>query len=111
MNRNDKLRLQHVVEAAKTIEEYTQNITPEDFLAERMLRDAVTAQLMIIGEASNHLSDEFQEKHADIPFHKIVGMRNRIIHEYHHVDDKTVWKTCRQDIPELRCKIVKILGE
>lgn len=64
--------------------------------------DGVARQLSIIGEAANHLSDEFQKEHPAIPFRDIIGMRNIIIHEYAGVDAMFLWETYESDLPKLK---------
>ncbi len=66
-----------------------------------MLQDAATHPLEIIGEAAGHVSDEFREMHADIPWHKMIGMRNRLVHEYFRVNYGAIWDTVKDDLPEL----------
>lgn len=102
MNDHDKLRLHHILDAIAVIESYVETATFKEFENNHILFDSITKQLIIIGEAVNHLSGDFQEEHPGIPFHLIVGMRNRLIHEYMFVNNETVWKTCIEDIPMLR---------
>lgn len=62
---------------------------------------AVVRSLEIIGEASRQLSSELKERLSDIPWHMIVGMRNRLIHEYFGVDYEIVYSVIREEIPVL----------
>jgi uncharacterized protein with HEPN domain len=62
---------------------------------------AVVRSIEIIGEAARRVSAEFQEQHPEIPWPAIIGMRNRLIHEYDTVDLGIVWEVAQEDIPEL----------
>ncbi len=66
-----------------------------------MLQDAIIRPLEIIGEAAGQVSEEYCELHMEIPWHKMIGMRNRLIHEYFRVNYGAVWDTVKNDLPEL----------
>lgn len=100
--KNDKVFIEHILEAIKTIESYKSGLTLESFSENRMASDAIIRELEIIGEASNNISDEFQKEHPDVPWRKIIGIRNTLIHEYFGVNKKVVWNTIENDLPELK---------
>lgn len=62
-----------------------------------------------IREATAHMPDDFKERHCEIPWYQMQGMRNLLTHEYFGVDTDVLWKTVREDLPALKCKIQKIL--
>ena len=62
---------------------------------------AVFGQIVIMGEAANRLSQDFQTAHPEIPWHKIIGMRNRIVHAYDEIDWDIVWQVATRDVPQL----------
>ena len=68
-------------------------------------------QLSIIGEAASKLPKTVQEEHMDIPWKKIIGMRNVLIHDYSETDLPTVWATIEKDLPELQHAIKAMLAE
>jgi len=72
------------------------------FVANRMMVDAVVRQLEIIGEATSKLSKDFREANPEIPFRDIIDMRNVLIHDYAGVNTTIVWETCKNDLPQLR---------
>ena len=76
-----------------------------------MMVDAVVKELEIIGEAANNLSPEFQQAHPEIPFRDIIDMRNFLIHEYFGINTKTVWDTCKNDLPPLKEIIADIIQD
>lgn len=102
MKKDPLLYLDHIIESIEALEKYTTNLSKEDFLNSLLIQDAICRRLEIIGEAANKLDDEFKEKHPHVPWYKIVGMRNLLIHEYFHVDLDQVWNTIQKSIPDLK---------
>lgn len=111
MKKDPVIFLEHILECIERIEDYTRGITQEEFLQSGQTQDAVTRRLEIIGEASKNLLDEFKELYQDIPWKKILGMRNMLIHEYFAVNLNLVWKTAQESIPELKEHVTKILKD
>ncbi len=108
MVKSDIVFIQHIKDAISAIQEHVHSITRKKFMESKLIQDAVVREIEIIGEASNRLSIEFQEKHPSIPWHAIIGMRNQLIHGYFEVDLNEVWKTIEKDIPELE-QVLKTL--
>ena len=75
-----------------------------------MLLDSIVRQLAIIGEAASHLPDEVLERHPEIPWRGVKGMRLWLDHEYHRVDAAVVSRTVTQRLPELRSAVEEELG-
>ncbi len=71
--------------------------------------DAVIRNFEIIGEASNKLPKEFREKHPDVPWKSIIGLRNILIHDYLGVDIVAVWGNIKQELPSLKEQLQSIL--
>ncbi|NBB87914.1 MAG: DUF86 domain-containing protein [Bacteroidetes bacterium] len=107
--KDETVYLYHIAEAIEQIESYTASVSRERFFTERMVQDAVVRQLEILGEASRQLSDEFRTKHDHIPWHAIIGMRNRIAHEYLALDLNVIWEVVKHDLPTLKSQIAHIL--
>ena len=108
--KNDTAYLKHILEAIDKIESYLSDATFESFPKNNMMVDAVVRELEIIGEATGNLSDELQNQYPDVPWDKIKGMRNVLIHEYFQVDLKIVWEACKKNLPELKRFVAEILG-
>jgi uncharacterized protein with HEPN domain len=87
--------------AAREICEFTKEVSWEQFQANRMLQHAIVRLLQIIGEASRKISPEFRLAHTEIPWQEIIGMRNRVIHEYFRVIPDKIWETVQKDVPNL----------
>ena len=74
-----------------------------------MRHDAVIRQIEIIGEAITHLTPELRDANSDIPWKKIVGTRNRLIHGYTSVSLKVIWKIVKTELPKLKIGVEGIL--
>ncbi len=109
MNR-DNLYLQHILDAIQKIDLYVQ-VGHEEFLQSSHWQDAVVRQLEIIGEASKRLSDELRDRHADIPWRRICGLRDVLIHNYMGVDLAAVWEITQSQLPVLKARVQSILQE
>jgi uncharacterized protein with HEPN domain len=72
---------------------------------------AVTRALEIIGEAARQLPESLLERHPELPWHEMIGMRNVVIHEYFGVDHAVLWRTVHEDLPPLCAAVTAILEE
>ncbi|MEK7218551.1 MAG: DUF86 domain-containing protein [Patescibacteria group bacterium] len=109
--KDDRLYLRHILDAIITVEEYLQGVEREAFMGNRMLQDAVMRELAVIGEAATKVSEGFRTAHPSMPFPKMIGLRNRLIHAYIDVDLDIVWETCKQNIPSLKVAVEEIVRE
>ncbi len=98
----DEVYLKHILDAIVIIEDYVRDVNFGEFLNNKLLQDGVVRELEIVGEAAKNLSQDFKERYNDIPWRKIMGMRNRLIHEYFGVSLKAVWQTVSKDLPQLK---------
>lgn len=94
--------MQHILESVQRIEKFIGMMDYQSFAGDDKTIAAVLHELMIIGEAATATSQKFREKHPEIPFYEMIGMRNRIVHEYLEVNLETVWQTYEKDLPELK---------
>lgn len=88
-------------DAAKAIQEFVFEKTFYHYPNDRMLRGAGERHLEIIGEAANRVSLDFQEKHPEIPWRRIIAQRHVIAHEYGEIKHELIWKVATMHIPEL----------
>lgn len=111
MKKDIKIFLFHISDSIKSIEKFTKGLAFDDFKEDEKTIFAVIRALEIIGEAVNKLPVSIKNRHKEIPWKKVAGMRNKLIHEYFGVDIKIVWKTIKKDIPDLKDKMFKIFKE
>jgi uncharacterized protein with HEPN domain len=101
MKIEDKIRINHMIDASEELLSFAENKSRKDFDTDRMLILSIIKDIEIIGEAANRVSDEFKMKYPDIPWAEIIGMRNRLIHSYFDIDSEIVWTSVTKDVPEL----------
>lgn len=96
------------MESVGKIKKYTAGLSFELFLEDSKTLDAVIRNFEIIGEAANRLPEDFKEIHSSINWHRIVGFRNRIVHDYMGVDYKIVWTIVQKDLDKLIADLQKL---
>ncbi|MCC6476860.1 DUF86 domain-containing protein [bacterium] len=106
----DLAYLHDIATSCERILAKTRNQTLEQFLESDDVHDIVVLHFAVIGEAARKLSDETKERLAEVPWPKVVGMRNRIVHDYKRIDYEEVWKVVSTDIPELHRSVRRELG-
>lgn len=97
----DEAVLLDILRAARLVVEFRAGMDEAAFLKDMKTQSAVLHQLLILGEAVKRLSPQFCQRHPEIPWRLIAGMRDRLIHEYDVVDLEEVWRTAVSDIPQL----------
>jgi len=106
--RSDDLLLNDILESITKIKLYTSNLNFDSFINDSKTIDAVIRNFEIIGEASNRLSEVFKENNAEIDWFRIIGFRNRIVHDYMGIDFEIVWSIIQNDLDSLLLNIQKI---
>ena len=101
----DPAHLWDMLEAARTLLDFTEGVTQEEFLAtgrdREIRRLAVERKLEILGEAARRVRSHFRDEHPEVPWREIVGLRNVISHEYDKVNYTEIYRIVRQRIPQL----------
>ncbi len=101
-------RIEDILDAIAEIQSFV--ATFEQFRSDAKTLKAVAADLMIIGEAANHVPTEVQETHTDVPWLVMRAMRNRVVHVYFDIDPGILWDTVQADLPKLVDPLKKLLG-
>ena len=106
--RSDSERLRDILVAAEAAVSFA---SPRSRLhaSDDLVLAALTHELTIIGEAANAVSGKTRHEHPDLPWHLMIGMRNRIVHAYWIVDAKRVWGTVDSDLAPLIVQLRKIV--
>ena len=100
----DRLYLSHIVDALNKIESYVA-VGRGAFLSTSHWQDAVIRQLEIIGEATKRISSDLCAKHPEVPWRRIAGLRDVLIHDYLGVDIPAVWEITQKNPPRLKINI------
>ena len=108
MKRDINLFIGDILESIRAIEEYSANIDKEELEKSRMIQSAIIREIEIIGEAVKNIPQNVKEKHKEIEWKKISGMRDVIVHGYFGVDLDAVWNVIKRDLPILKKQIEKI---
>jgi len=104
------LYLIHIRECIERIESFTRE-GRETFMNSRLIQDAVIRNFEIIGEAIKRLSGEIRQSHPEIPWRRIAGFRDFLIHDYISVEPNEVWNIIEQDLPILKTQNEQIIEE
>lgn len=108
MKRTFEDYLNDILEAITAIEAFTSGMTKEDFIGDLKTVYATRKAIEIIGEAAKKIPVSFKNRHKEIPWKEIAGMRDVLVHEYFGVDLDVVWKTVQQDIPALKSLFLRL---
>jgi len=108
--RNDLLLLQDMLEHARLAREAARGRSRADLVGDRVFRAACERFLEIIGEAASRVSDEFKAAGPDIPWRKITGTRNILVHGYAQIDLDILWNIIQIDLPTLIGQLERALS-
>jgi uncharacterized protein with HEPN domain len=110
MSKRDPLvRLRHMLDYSREAIEMAKGKTAEDLTTNRQLNLALTHLVELIGEAASQIPRNVQARYRNIPWPKVVSMRNRLIHGYDFVDYAILWTTINTDLPPLITELEKIV--
>lgn len=104
----DKLYTQHIKDLIHKIIAYTKGLDYKKFIESPQTSESVILNIVIIGEAAKKLSNEYKQEHSDIVWKDVIGMRDKLIHDYAGTDLNVVWDTAItaiRDIPDLKKKL------
>ncbi len=98
---HDVAYLWDMLDAALAIVEYVSAKKLDDDIRDRMLRDAVERNFEILGQAARRVSESFRAGHPEIPWRRIIGLRNILAHDYGEIKNEKMWDLAKRNIPEL----------
>lgn len=110
MGKNNLAYLKHIIDSIERIEAYIFGIDYDEFMESSIIQAATIREIEVIGEATKNLETSFKNNYRTIPWRKMSGMRDKLIHEYFGVDLDAVWDTVKIDLPPLKDKIYEIIN-
>ena len=90
-----------MIEFSEKVLAYTSGINKDTFMADGRTYDATLRNLERIGEAATHIPEEVRQTYSEIPWHAIIGTRNRLAHGYLNISDSIIWNIIQDAIPKL----------
>jgi uncharacterized protein with HEPN domain len=111
MKRDYTLFLKDLISAMDSIEQFISGMTMDEIKQDDKTASAVIRKFEIIGEATKHIPEVLIRSHPEIPWKRMSGMRDRLVHAYFGVDYKLVWDAIKTEIPNLKPKLRAILAE
>ena len=100
-----------ILVSIQDIEEFTAEITFEEFLKDKKTTKAVIRSLEVLGEASKKIPDDLKAQHPQIPWKRMTGMRDKLIHEYFGVDLEIVWNVAKEELPPIKPYFIQLIKE
>ena len=101
MRKDDEIRLRHMLDAAREAVAFARGRKRGDLDKDRQLLLALLKDVEIVGEAATQVTEPTRQRLPEIPWERIVGMRNRLVHAYFDINLDIVWTTVQGDLPEL----------
>lgn len=102
-------RLHDIIQAAEHINSFTKGLSQDDLMNDKLRYFAVVKNVEIIGEAAYMLSLEFKEKHNQIPWKDVIGMRHVLVHGYATILPELLWHTALEDVPLLKQQVESLV--
>lgn len=106
--RDPKILIDDILESAKKIKEYISGLDFDSFLRDDKTLDAVIRNFEIIGEAARNFPNDFRSTYSQLDWERIIGFRNRIVHDYMGIDYSIVWEIIKYYLPRLINELEKI---
>ena len=107
--RSNRLFVEDIMDAIDKIDSYIKGLTYGTFMKNDLVMDAVIRNLEIIGEASRNIPEDVRAKYIDIPWNRMIGLRNIVAHEYFGVDLSIIWDIVSRNLPETKPKLAVMM--
>ena len=107
--KEDAYYISKIINDLEFIINRTENVTLEEFDSDEMLNSAVNFKFIQISENANKLTDGIIKANPEVPWHRIKGLRNKIVHDYDNVFIDVIYKTIKEDLPVLSERLKELL--
>ena len=111
MYEDDTVRIRHILDASREAVSFAEGRCRADLDSDRKLNLSLVRLLEIIGGAARSVPPEFRDAHPELPWKKMVGMRDRLIHGYYDVNLDVVWETVTEDLRALIGQLEIVLSD
>ncbi|MBD3203744.1 DUF86 domain-containing protein [Candidatus Woesearchaeota archaeon] len=108
--KDNNIFLKHILGNIEKIEDFSKNMSKEEFIKEDLKQYAIIRAIEVIGEAVKNLPSSFRKKYPDVAWKEIAGTRDIIIHQYFGIDLDIIWNIIKKELPVLK-KEIKIILE
>ena len=106
-----RLRIEDILQSIHRVMRYTEGMDEASFAEDGRTVDAVLRNMTVIGEAARAVPFEVEERYPNVPWGKMRGFRNVVVHEYFGVSMPILWRTVRVNLPPLIPDLERILAE
>jgi uncharacterized protein with HEPN domain len=109
MAHDDRLSLEQMLDTVRRIRAIARGRSREAFDADEVTQLGLLHLIQMLGEAASRLSAAFRAQHPEFPWGEMVGVRNRIVHGYDHVDPDIVWRVATEDVEPVVAALERVL--
>jgi len=109
--KQDEVFIRHILNEIDFLIDSSKGLEYEALIKDETLKRAFVRSLEVIGEATKNISSQFRQKHPDIEWRELAGLRDKLVHRYFGVKWEIVWDVVKNKIPELKERIERILEE
>lgn len=109
MKKDPLVFIKHILDCIISVENFSQEMSKEDFKKDDLKQSAILRKIEIMGEAVKNLPASFRNKYSLAEWKKITGTRDRLIHQYFGVDLDLMWDVIESELPKLKKEIITIL--
>jgi uncharacterized protein with HEPN domain len=111
MARDDRITLEQMLDVVRRIRTIAQGQTRDAFDADEVRQLALLHLIQMLGEAASRTSAAFRDAHPELPWVQMIGMRNRIVHGYDHVDPDIVWRVATEDVEPVLAALERLVSQ
>ena len=111
MTRDLQVYIEDILESLKLIADYVRDIDEDEFYNNIQIQDAVIRRFEIIGEATKQVPQNFRSQYPHIPWRKMAGLRDVLIHHYFGVNVERVWKMIKNDLDKIKKDVSELISE